>query len=288
MYLFILLLTSGKFFIGSFMNSNEIVLNNTFIKNVTNNFNWVSFDLPTKIIEIIDIKNIIEIDIKTKEYMVEHGIDNVRGGSYSSYQLEDYQKKSLNDELSKLILQKKQHTVSSFESIDKQFDGKNFEEKLSIITTDSIHASIISKFISKCNKNRNQFYNNRGRWTGEKMNELEKEKEKETESNFFENLINDDYDKFINRNICPPIQQNQNIIRETFGLIANNKEQKILNMGPDSNSINKYMFNRIQQTIKHLIDRYGSIEKITEYYDYIFNNFTENKENKIDLNYISF
>ena len=120
------------------------------------------------------------------------------------------------------------------------------------------------------------------------MNELEKEKEKETESNFFENLINDDYDKFINRNICPPIQQNQNIIRETFGLIANNKEQKILNMGPDSNSINKYMFNRIQQTIKHLIDRYGSIEKITEYYDYIFNNFTENKENKIDLNYISF
>jgi len=172
MYLFILMLTSGKFFIGSFMNSNEIVLNKPFIKNLTNNFNWISIDLPTKIIEIIEFKNELEIDIKTKEYMVEYGIDNVRGGSYSNHQLEDYQKKALNDELSKLISQKKQQIVFSFESIEKKFDGKNFEEKLSIVTTDYKYGKFITAFISK----RNEFNNHRERWTGEKMNELEEDK----------------------------------------------------------------------------------------------------------------
>ncbi len=279
MYLFILMLTSGKFFIGSFMNSNEIVLNKPFIKNLTNNFNWISIDLPTKIIEIIEFKNELEIDIKTKEYMVEYGIDNVRGGSYSNHQLEDYQKKALNDELSKLISQKKQQIVFSFKSIEKKFDGKNFEEKLSIVTTDYKYGKFITAFISK----RNEFNNHRERWTGEKMNELEEDK-------FLEYLINDDCDTFLKRELNFDnqqnqyiIQRNQNKIKDTFNKIVDIKESKFIRAGPDSNVVYKYMFNRIQQTTKQIIDRYGSIEKITEYYDYILNNFTEDKGNKFNL-----
>ena len=137
----------------------------------------------------------------------------------------------------------------SFESIEKKFDGKNFEEKLSIVTTDYKYGKFITAFISK----RNEFNNHRERWTGEKMNELEEDK-------FLEYLINDDCDTFLKRELNFDnqqnqyiIQQNQNKIKNTFNKIVDIKESKFIRAGPDSNVVYKYMFNRIQQTTKQII-----------------------------------
>jgi hypothetical protein len=295
MHLFILLLKSGKFFIGSFMNSNEIFLDKLFIRNLTNNFNWISADLPIKIIDIIEIQNVLDIDIKTKEYMIKHGIDNVRGGSYSNHQLEEYQEKTLNDELSEFISQRREEIVFSFDSIEKHFENLSFEEKLSAIATDYLYGSKIMQFINGIPNSIN-LHQYRGRCSDRVHNyncndKYESENKQVCDINF---LINDDYNIFVKKinNIYSIVNANEiisNLIHRGSGWsdIASHKEQVFLSNGPPSDSKIKYMFNRIQQTAKQIIDRYGSIDNITKYYDYLLNNFTEDRENKFNLDGIN-
>ena len=60
---------------------------------------WTSMYKPIKIIKIV--KNVDEYDEDkyTKMYMDKYGIENVRGGSYITVKLEDYQKRALEKEL---------------------------------------------------------------------------------------------------------------------------------------------------------------------------------------------
>ena len=76
-------------------------------RNVSERFNehlldkkcaWTKLYEPLFIIEIINSKSNFLEDNITKEYMMNYGIDNVRGGSYSNVNLLEYQLKSLNHE----------------------------------------------------------------------------------------------------------------------------------------------------------------------------------------------
>lgn len=60
---------------------------------------WTKLHKPVSVIEIISKADDMDEDKYTKIYMKKYGIDNVRGGSYTSITLPEYKIKSLQDEL---------------------------------------------------------------------------------------------------------------------------------------------------------------------------------------------
>lgn len=102
---------------------------------------------PLEIIETILTNDITDEDKITKKYMSNHGIDNVRGGSYTNIELEDWQMKALYNELKyinidqKISLDKYIDNYASINDIDKEIINlsnvqKNISElkaKISII-----------------------------------------------------------------------------------------------------------------------------------------------------------
>jgi predicted GIY-YIG superfamily endonuclease len=64
-----------------------------------NGSSWTRKYKPIEIIETIETTNTIDEDVYTKKYMNIHGIDNVRGGSYTRINLPLYQIQALEHEL---------------------------------------------------------------------------------------------------------------------------------------------------------------------------------------------
>ena len=56
---------------------------------------WTKLYRPIRMIEYFQTTNKFHEDMYTKKYMDKFGIDNVRGGSYSNIELNDYQLKVL-------------------------------------------------------------------------------------------------------------------------------------------------------------------------------------------------
>ena len=59
---------------------------------------WTKIFKPISIIETYEHHSTFEEDVLTKKYMMKYGIDNVRGGSYTKIDLEEWQVKSLEHE----------------------------------------------------------------------------------------------------------------------------------------------------------------------------------------------
>jgi predicted GIY-YIG superfamily endonuclease len=59
---------------------------------------WTKFYKPISIIESYEHHSTFEEDVLTKKYMMKYGIENVRGGSYTKIDLEEWQVKSLEHE----------------------------------------------------------------------------------------------------------------------------------------------------------------------------------------------
>lgn len=64
-----------------------------------NGSEWTRKYKPIKVIEIIQNADDFDEDKYTKQYMKEHGIDRVRGGTYTQIQLPEFSIKSLEKEL---------------------------------------------------------------------------------------------------------------------------------------------------------------------------------------------
>ena len=75
-----------------------------------------------QIIESIWTTDMFEIDKYVKKYMLKYGIDRVRGGSYTSLELCDHQRNTIETELSYLS----KAVMLSGESIDITFNNKLF------------------------------------------------------------------------------------------------------------------------------------------------------------------
>ena len=60
---------------------------------------WTKKYKPLKVVEIIENADLFDEDKYTKKYMLKYGINNVRGGIYSTFILPDYKLKTLREEL---------------------------------------------------------------------------------------------------------------------------------------------------------------------------------------------
>lgn len=60
---------------------------------------WTTKYRPIKLMEIRTLQGEFHEDLVVKEYMKKYGMENVRGGTYSSIYLYDYQKKSIEMEM---------------------------------------------------------------------------------------------------------------------------------------------------------------------------------------------
>jgi hypothetical protein len=90
-YIYVLELKQGKYYIGKTSNPNF---------RIESHFNsegsgWTKKHNPIKILEIIPNCDDYDEDKYTKIYMDKYGIDNVRGGSYTSIKLDATTKKHL-------------------------------------------------------------------------------------------------------------------------------------------------------------------------------------------------
>jgi len=63
-----------------------------------NGSEWTRLYKPISILETYESESLFEEDILTKKYMIKYGIENVRGGSYTKIDLDEWQIKSLEHE----------------------------------------------------------------------------------------------------------------------------------------------------------------------------------------------
>jgi hypothetical protein len=94
-HIYILKLESNKYYIGK----TERDIEKRFYEHINGcGSSWTSKYKPLEVIEVFEEKSQFDEDNYTKLYMRRYGISNVRGGSYTSIELPNYQLKSLNDE----------------------------------------------------------------------------------------------------------------------------------------------------------------------------------------------
>ena len=94
--LYILQLSSNKFYIGKTCKS---VLNRFNIHKKGIGAEWTKLYKPLHILEQFESGDKFDEDKYTKKYMDKFGIENVRGGSYCSISLTDWQIKAIEHEL---------------------------------------------------------------------------------------------------------------------------------------------------------------------------------------------
>ncbi|WP_396189983.1 GIY-YIG nuclease family protein, partial [Flavobacterium sp.] len=90
-FIYVLKLQKGKYYVGKTSNP-QFRLESHFNHNGSE---WTKIYKPTKIIELIPDCDDYDEDKYTKIYMDRYGIENVRGGSYTSIQLDTSTKKQL-------------------------------------------------------------------------------------------------------------------------------------------------------------------------------------------------
>jgi predicted GIY-YIG superfamily endonuclease len=92
--IYILQLQGGKYYVGKSDNPTK-----RFQEHLDGNGSaWTRKYKPISIEKVIPNASSFDEDRYTKEYMLKHGIDNVRGGTYVQFELDEIQKHSLNRE----------------------------------------------------------------------------------------------------------------------------------------------------------------------------------------------
>jgi predicted GIY-YIG superfamily endonuclease len=82
--IYILELEDNKYYIGRTNN-----IERRYIEHLSSNNKWIKTFKPIKILEEIILTSNHQEDNITKDYMYKYGIDNVRGGSYTTFELSE-------------------------------------------------------------------------------------------------------------------------------------------------------------------------------------------------------
>lgn len=93
--IYVLKLTSGKYYVGKSFNIDKRYEEHLSGKGST----WTKLYKPTSIVEVRKSTSGFDEDKVTKEYMAKYGIKNVRGASYVSKELDDLQVYTLKREI---------------------------------------------------------------------------------------------------------------------------------------------------------------------------------------------
>lgn len=95
-YIYVFECSNNKFYIGK----TTVDVNSVFINHLSeaNHCSFTNEYPPISIVESFESADSFDEDNTTKKYMMIYGIDNVRGGSYNKFKLEEWQIKSLENE----------------------------------------------------------------------------------------------------------------------------------------------------------------------------------------------
>ena len=96
LFLYTLLLESDKYYVGTTDN----VWNRLISHSAGNGASWVTKYKIVNVISVTSNKTRLDEDMEVKRLMIQHGIDNVRGGTYSQIVLPVDVKKVLQREIS--------------------------------------------------------------------------------------------------------------------------------------------------------------------------------------------
>lgn len=95
--IYALKLEKGKYYVGKTHRTEGVELR--FEEHLTGRGSeWTKLYKPVSIAESYEHDSTFEEDVLTKKYMMKYGIENVRGGSYTKIDLEEWQMKSLEHE----------------------------------------------------------------------------------------------------------------------------------------------------------------------------------------------
>jgi predicted GIY-YIG superfamily endonuclease len=93
--IYVLKLQNGNYYVGKSDNPER-----RFLEHISGSGSaWTRKYPPTSIKKIYKMKSPLDEDARVKKLMLKHGIDSVRGGSYSSITLSDEQRRTLNREI---------------------------------------------------------------------------------------------------------------------------------------------------------------------------------------------
>lgn len=87
-YIYILELEQNKFYVGK---TNDLALRLKF-HILKRNCSWTNLYPLVKLIDVYKTNDVFEEDKSVKKYMMLKGVENVRGGAYSNFNLNKYQK----------------------------------------------------------------------------------------------------------------------------------------------------------------------------------------------------
>ena len=130
--IYTLLLTDDKYYIGKTKLDPRV----RFQQHLTDKSSvWTQKYKPVELINTFKSNDNFAEDKRTKEMMIEYGIENVRGGSYCSVELPDWQVKALEHEFESINDQcykckKKGHISRDCEKYHKELEKKKQEELL--------------------------------------------------------------------------------------------------------------------------------------------------------------
>lgn len=133
--IYTLLLTDDKYYIGK----TKLDPEKRFQQHLTDKSAvWTSKYKPLELINTFNSNDSFAEDKRTKEMMMEYGIENVRGGSYCSVELPDWQLKALGHEFESINdhcykCKKKGHFSRDCERYHKELEQKKQEEHLKLL-----------------------------------------------------------------------------------------------------------------------------------------------------------
>ena len=152
-YIYVLECADETFYIGKTYRTVETRANEHFSSHGSE---WTRKHKPVKILESFESNDIFAEDNYTKKYMIKHGIEKVRGGSYVQLILKEYQIKALEAEfctlLDKCLKCHQPGHFAGYRPNGNQHTNKKQTEKHSVVETHHIvenHSEKSSHIVEK-------------------------------------------------------------------------------------------------------------------------------------------